>query len=167
MHDLEFLNALSLDETTLSQVSQVLPKNLGQPEANKDAMSQLSQVVPSENNMKRAENNKPLARGEAGGQEIRSAAEPDFQAGYASGFLHCWYILFYAGVLVHAAQQAGQECNGCQHLIMSSERHSGSRRTFFWRCDLGYRQLETGHGGERIIIAPPECEAWEPWQPTR
>jgi hypothetical protein len=79
------------------------------------------------------------------------------EAAFALGYLECWRSLFYLGVLVYQAQQDGHECNGCQHQTMTTERHPGTRRKFFWRCELGHVQLETGHGGERIIIAPESC----------
>lgn len=165
MPDFGFLDALGLDETSLSRASRVAKKNPGQPEANKDAMPRASRVVPGENNGKVSEKEDLPTCGEGGGQEIKSAAKPDYQAGYAVGFLHCWHMLFDAGVLVHGAQQAGQECNGCRHLVMTVEQPSGGRRMFFWRCGQGYLQLETGQGGERVVIAPTECQAWERWRP--
>jgi hypothetical protein len=44
---------------------------------------------------------------------------------------------------------------------MATEHHEGTRRKFFWRCELGHRQLEMGLYGERVIIAPPGCEDYE------
>jgi hypothetical protein len=74
--------------------------------------------------------------------------------------------MFDAGVLVYPARQEGEDCNGC-HLTMTIEHQQGSRRKFFRHCDLGYRQLETGRAGEGITIAPPECQSWERWRPSR
>ena len=160
MSDLGFLNALGLDETSLPQVPQVLPENLGQRKPNRDGLPRVPQVAPSEKQMKESENRQSAAPGEGGGQEILCADSPDFQAGYALGFLHCGRVPFDAGLLTHPAQQAGHECGSCQHLTMTVERQPGTRRKFFWRCEIGHRQLEAGHGGERVIIAPPECMAY-------
>ncbi len=163
MSDLDFLNALGLDETSLPQVPQVRPKNLGQLKSYENRLPRVPQVAPSENKVKESEIRQIAAPGEGGGQEILSADSPNFQAGYALGFLHCGRVLFDAGMLMRPAQQSGHECGSCQHLTMTVERQPGTRRKFFWRCDLGHRQLEAGHGGERVIIAPPECTAYAGW----
>ena len=120
---------------------------------NRRAVPHLPRLAPDENNEVRAENGQARAPVEGGGQENESAAETAF----ALGYLDSWRTLFYLGVLVYQAQHDGHECNKCQHQTMSIERHAGTRRKFFWRCELGHVQLETGHGGERIIIAPDSC----------
>ena len=56
MNDLGFLNALELDETTLPQVPQVRPENLGQLKPYKNRLPQVPQVAPSENKVKESEN---------------------------------------------------------------------------------------------------------------
>ena len=49
-------DSMGLDGTYLSQLSQLNFKKLGRLEANKHAVSQLSQPVPTKNNEYRAEN---------------------------------------------------------------------------------------------------------------
>jgi hypothetical protein len=153
MSDLQFLDALIPHDASLSRLSRLPPKKSGQSKPNRDAVSRVSRLVPTENNEVRAENEQSPASAEGGEQEKQSAAEMAF----ALGYLECWRTLFYLGVLVYQAQHDGHECNGCQHQTMTTERHPGTRRKFFWRCELGHVQLETGHGGERIIIAPDSC----------
>ena len=138
-------------------MSRVDLKNSGQPKPNRDGLSRVSRVVPSENNEVRAESEHLPASVEGGGQDKASAGETAFHAGHAVGYLECWRSLFYLSLLSYRAQMEGQECNGCQYQTMSVERHPGTRRKFFWRCERGYVQLETGYKGERIIIAPEAC----------
>lgn len=61
----------------------------------------------------------------------------------------------------------GIECSGCDRLEMREETHLGTRRRFWWRCTQGHELLEARRYGERVTIAPPECEAagdFRPWQ---
>ena len=160
MSDLEFLDALGLDETSLPRLPRVAEKKSGRLEPNRDGLPRVPRLAPSENKVKESENRQTAAPGEGGGQEKLCADSPNFQAGYALGFLHCGRVLFDAGMLMRPAQQAGHECGSCQHLTMTVERRPGTRRKFFWCCEMGYRQLEAGHRGERVIIAPPDCMAY-------
>jgi hypothetical protein len=59
----------------------------------------------------------------------------------------------------------GVDCSGCDRLEMRAEAIAGTRRRFFWKCLEGYRLLEGRNYGERVILAPPECASFEPWQP--
>lgn len=52
----------------------------------------------------------------------------------------------------------GLECNGCANLEMREEQHMGTRKRFFWRCTKGHEVLEGRNYGERVTLAPPECE---------
>jgi hypothetical protein len=160
MSNFEWLDALGLDKTSLPQLSEHVPEELGQPKLNKDAVPELPRSAPAQKNGKGLDNVfSPSLEGV--GTESNSAAEKNIQAFWTDGFLTCWQILLQAGLLIHPAQQTGQDCRGCKHIIMSTEHHEGSRRKFFWRCERGYRQLEIGLNGERIIIAPPECGDYE------
>ena len=141
----------------LPQLPQHAPEKLGQLEPNKDAVPQLPQPAPTQNNGYRAEN-APASSGEGVAKEANSATEKDT---WASGFLTCWQLLLQGGLLVHPAQQAGQDCQGCKHMTMTTECHPGTRRKFFWRCDLGHRQMETGFAGQRVIIAPSGCSEYQ------
>jgi hypothetical protein len=58
----------------------------------------------------------------------------------------------------------GTECMGCRHLLMRYERHSGTRRTFWWRCAKGHELLESRCYGERVMLAPPGCNSFERWE---
>lgn len=64
-----------------------------------------------------------------------------------------------AGVADRAA-----ECMRCANLAMRVERHEGTRRVFWWRCLKGHALLEGRNFGERVLLAPPECEAFEQWR---
>ena len=156
MSNFEWLDALGLDRTNLPQLSEQVREELGQAKPDQDAMPQLPQHAPAQKNGKGADEVfSPSLEGV--GTESNSAAEKNIQALWADGFLSCWQMLLQAGLLVHPAQQAGQDCQGCKHITMATEHHEGSRRKFFWRCKRGHRQLEIGLNGERIIIAPPGC----------
>jgi hypothetical protein len=160
MSNFEWLDALGLDRTKLPQLPGQVPEELGRPKLNKDAVPELPRSAPTPKNGKGAANVfSPSLKGV--GTESNSAAEKDIQMAWAGGFLTCWQLLLQAGLLVHPAQQTGQDCQGCKHITMVTEHHQGSRRKFFWRCGLGHRQLEIGVNGERIIIAPPGCEDYE------
>jgi hypothetical protein len=59
------------------------------------------------------------------------------------------------------AQLAGYECGSCMNLEHRCERIPGTRRLFFWRCGKGHDILEAGYHGERVWIAPPDCDDYE------
>lgn len=60
------------------------------------------------------------------------------------------------------------DCMSCASLLMRCEQHDGTRRVFWWRCGKGYTLMEAHNFGERVLLAPPECDAagdfrqWEP-----
>lgn len=61
----------------------------------------------------------------------------------------------------------GLECNGCANLEMRQEWHTGTRKRYFWRCTKGHEVLEGRNYGERVTLAPPECEeagSFEQWK---
>jgi virulence-associated protein VagC len=61
----------------------------------------------------------------------------------------------------------GSECMRCANLTMRVEHHEGTRRVFWWRCAKGYTLLEARSFGERVVLAPSECNAaraFEPWR---
>lgn len=66
------------------------------------------------------------------------------------------------------APDAGMDCMGCRHIDSVHEfiRDLGRRR-FTWSCELGYPLHTHAHGGERVLVAPPECQGWERWRPAR
>jgi hypothetical protein len=69
---------------------------------------------------------------------------------------------------VAATSGKGHECMSCANLRMRVERHEGSRRLFWWRCEKGYPLTEARSFGQQVIIAPPECDAagaFQPWRP--
>ena len=49
-------DGLGIAETSLPQVPQVLPENLGQRKPNRDGLPRVPQVAPSENKVKESEN---------------------------------------------------------------------------------------------------------------
>lgn len=59
---------------------------------------------------------------------------------------------------------SGYDCTGCDHLTMREEPQPGTRRRFFWRCSEGFELLEGRNYGERVILAPPECNRFTPWK---
>jgi hypothetical protein len=60
------------------------------------------------------------------------------------------------------AQTKAFECWGCTHLLMTRERRTDTRRIWFWRCAKGYAVLEIGVLGERVVVAPPGCNKFQP-----
>jgi hypothetical protein len=160
MSNLEWLDALGLDRTTLPQLPTLELEELRQLDPSKDELPQPPQAARAEENDVRVEHCISSSL-EGVGREPNSATEKDMQTAWEDGFLTCWQLLLQAGLLVHPAQQAGQDCRGCKHITMTIEHHEGTRRKFFWRCGLGHRQLEMGLFGERLIIAPPECKDYE------
>ena len=65
------------------------------------------------------------------------------------------------------AALSAYDCTGCDHLEMREEPQPGTRRRFFWRCAEGFELLEGRNYGERVVLAPPECEAaggFKPWK---
>ena len=59
----------------------------------------------------------------------------------------------------------GVDCGNCANLLMTAERREDTRRVFFWRCHEGYQILEAGLRGERVLVAPVECQSWQSWKP--
>jgi hypothetical protein len=160
MSNFQWLDGLGLEWTKLPQLTQQELEKSGQLKPNKEAMPKLPQHAPAHEHDSRAENDIPSSL-EGVGRESNSAAEKEIQESWEGGFLVCWQLLWQAGLLVHPAQQAGQDCRGCKHITMTTEHHEGTRRKFFWRCGLGHSQLEIGLNGERVIIAPPGCRDHE------
>lgn len=65
-----------------------------------------------------------------------------------------------------SAEAKGAECMSCANLKMRVEHHEGTRRLFWWRCAKGYALMEGRNYGERVMLAPAECEAaggFKPW----
>jgi hypothetical protein len=63
---------------------------------------------------------------------------------------------------------SGLDCSGCNNLDMRQEWHTGTRKVFFWRCKAGHELLQGRNYGERIVLAPPECEEagdFDQWKP--
>jgi hypothetical protein len=56
------------------------------------------------------------------------------------------------------------ECMRCVRLTMRIEHHMGTRRVFWWRCERGYVLMEGRNYGERVMLAPPECNDFQQWQ---
>lgn len=61
----------------------------------------------------------------------------------------------------------GMECGSCKHIDSVASYVAGTRRRFHWSCKLGYMIHEHGYALERVLIAPPECQSWEQWAPSR
>ncbi len=55
------------------------------------------------------------------------------------------------------AHSEGMECRGCQHLGMGWVNRPGVRRVFGFECGKRHALLELGYAGERVLMAPPEC----------
>jgi hypothetical protein len=55
-------------------------------------------------------------------------------------------------------------CATCRHLDMPKERMPDGRLQFAWRCMLGLRPLQLGHG-PAYVLAPGECHDFERWEP--
>lgn len=58
---------------------------------------------------------------------------------------------------------SGLDCSTCANLQMRQEWRSGTRKRFFWRCTKGFELLQGRNYGERTILAPEECDAFEQW----
>ncbi|MEO6823250.1 MAG: hypothetical protein ABI167_00695 [Nitrosospira sp.] len=159
MNNFEWLDVLGLDGTNLPQLPRQVPEEIGQLKPNQDTTPQLPQPALAQKNDAQAKYDVSSSL-EGVDRQSNSAAKTDIQTSWADGFLTCWQLLLQGGLLIHPAQQAGQDCQGCKHITMATEHHS-TRRKFFWRCGLGHRQLEMGLNGERIIIAPPGCGDYE------
>jgi hypothetical protein len=72
------------------------------------------------------------------------------------------------GRLSRQAAEKRTGCMGCTHLRMDLEHHPGTRRVWWWRCEKGYELMEGRNFGERILLAPSECDragVFEPWKP--
>lgn len=67
--------------------------------------------------------------------------------------------------LCRSGQTKPFECLGCTNLQMTRDRQTDAGRIWFWRCAKGYAVLETGVRGKRVVLAPSDCDDWQPWQP--
>ena len=63
-------------------------------------------------------------------------------------------------VNLQLAPESGLDCQGCKHLEMIQFIRPQDRRLFHWRCTQGFNILEAGCAGERVLIAPPECNQY-------
>ncbi len=58
-----------------------------------------------------------------------------------------------------STQYEGFECTCCQELTTKLQVATpGGRRLFQWVCKLGHLPLCAAYGGERVMVAPPECQ---------
>lgn len=87
-------------------------------------------------------------------EQERSAAQICVSAG-----LDPWRIVR------HMSQGQGIECFSCTHLSSRTESLPDTRQRYFWSCGLHYQLLEQFQGGQRVVIAPPECKSWKRWRP--
>lgn len=55
----------------------------------------------------------------------------------------------------------GEECTACQHFGSFADSVEGTRRRFFWRCNLGYPVYELWRWSGLMLIAPPDCTRYE------
>jgi hypothetical protein len=55
-------------------------------------------------------------------------------------------------------------CATCRYLDMPRQRMPDGRLQFAWRCMLGFRPLQLGHG-PAYMLAPGECDRFERWEP--
>ena len=55
----------------------------------------------------------------------------------------------------------GTECTACQHFGSFADSVEGTRRRFFWRCNLGYPVYELWRWSSLMLIAPPDCNRYE------
>ena len=55
----------------------------------------------------------------------------------------------------------GTECTACQHFGSFADSVEGTRRRFFWRCNLGYPVYELWRWSGLMLIAPPDCTRYE------
>jgi hypothetical protein len=52
----------------------------------------------------------------------------------------------------------------CDRLEMREEPQIGTRRVYFWRCRERFELLIGRNYGERVVLAPPECNKFTPWK---
>jgi len=110
--------------------------------------------------MKGAENKEESAPGEVGEQEIISAAE--------TVLVHPLAVTDQTPRPCPDTQSQGHECGSCHNLSMVNHAPAEAhRRLFHWVCQAAHKPLAVGYGSERVLIAPPECQDWERWQPAR
>lgn len=64
-------------------------------------------------------------------------------------------------VLIIQASDKGFECGQCDHLHMQVFNRGKDRRLFHWRCVKGFKIMEAHYGGERIHIAPSDCDQYQ------
>lgn len=53
-------------------------------------------------------------------------------------------------------------CDGCRNLAMASEYRGQGRRFFWFACSQGFPIMEAGYHGERVLLAPAECNRYDP-----
>jgi len=56
------------------------------------------------------------------------------------------------------APDHGADCMRCANLTMRVETHPGIRRAFWWRCEKGHALMEGRNFGERVLLAPTDCD---------
>jgi hypothetical protein len=84
----------------------------------------------------------------------------DARVGGGVGQLNCDNLK--ALPIIQAAPDHGHECGNCRHLYMQVFNRIKDRRIFHWRCARGYLILELHHAGERLHVAPLECNQYQP-----
>lgn len=63
-------------------------------------------------------------------------------------------------VIIVKASEMGHECGKCHHIEMQAFARVKDRRTFHWRCAKGFEILEAYYGGERVHVAPFDCDQY-------
>lgn len=82
-------------------------------------------------------------------------------AGELDGKYFCdKYRLSGADISITVSNNEGHECASCTHLNMLVFHKPNTRRKFHWRCVQGFNILEAGYAGERVLIAPIECNKY-------
>lgn len=64
--------------------------------------------------------------------------------------------------VVQTAPAYGPECGNCDHLHLQVFHRGKDRRIYHWRCVKGYSILEVHYAGERVHVAPPDCNQYQP-----
>jgi len=83
----------------------------------------------------------------------------DARAGGVVGQLNCDNLK--ALPIIQEAPDHGYECGNCSHLHMQVFNRVKDRRTFHWRCAKGYSIMELHYAGERLHVAPIDCDQYE------
>src|SRR5712692_5831869 len=66
------------------------------------------------------------------------------------------------------APSRGADCMSCVNLKMRFEYQPDTRRVWWWRCMKSHALMEGRNFGERVLLAPPECDAagdFQQWKP--